>query len=254
MAYDPFTHRKKIPPFPSIYAPSDTKAATAQMPRIVPPGVKPVGSGWETPTSKDVGAIEDKYATPGIRLTGQLPPIPDLASPMQTAIPEIPTTAPIPPAPTSFGLQQDDTDDAGFAGGIMSEFDTLFKSVMAIGEPQGESDRAPGAYTPEGRYMGPPPKTAPMPNIMTDESGKELSPMSPITSRPSGSWNTPFNKTGTADWGTSLDERPQSNGPAASSVRYYERAMARAQGGSRPDANRINRLDRRINARPTNEY
>lgn len=112
-------------------------------------------------------------------------------------------------------------DDTSHARGVIDEFQSILDDVNG-----GSDADQPTSSAPPASY-----------------------PTSPTSDRPNGWWNTPFNKTGTAAWGTGLDERPESSGPAPSSQRFYQRALDRAQGGSKSDINRINRLDRRINGR-----
>lgn len=325
MAYDPFTHRKKIPAFPSVfgpvaslrndparmksgftaggqvnpgyaarvesfnknlYKPADTRTA-AETEQIygkrAPVSGSSVPTGWSGPTKPVApGQYTSRYGTASVKSGAQYaqekeaafgpggPPtttgIPTrsataASTPQSTAwtddqldqLPEFPEQAgaagpvgaaglpaiPEPPAvggiqaannvpqPPSLGLQPQQSDHQ-FAGDMMSQFDDILKMVDGIGAP----------------------------TVDAGQPAQENYPMSPAEARPPGAWNTPFNKTGSKDWGSRLDERQQSTGPAASSVRYYERAMARAQGerkDDRDDAERVRRLPLRFSGRPTNQ-
>lgn len=244
-AYDPFTHRKKIPNFPSVFGGS-------------------VGtSGWQQTSQDDATNIGNKYRTPGARagsvsFPNAIPPMPDAANETDAAltgqipIPEV-SPAGSPQLQTdSLGqdLTPDNIDDTSHAGNLISQLDEIQKSIDSIGQP---ADNQGG-------------------QVMDDTSASH---MTPVDSRPADrswmfqpkdGWDGPrtgsgnyapapvqFNDTNSDEWGnTGMDQRPQNNGPAPSTQRYYERALNRAESGNRSDARRVRRLDLRINGRPTN--
>lgn len=239
MAYDPFTHRKKIPPFPSVFG----GTVGFQGPKNSVPG-----GDYKTP----FGPVSKKEGTGGLMAQYEsLPEFPQTGAqgPAGDALPDVPIPgmgglSPLVPALSPPGTDSH-LDDTTHASNLISELDDIWKSISGTAETQW--DKHEKSYTQPGPSMDylDPSKMSPIGARPRDRSWM----FQPIGSSPAP---VTFNKTDSDQWGTTmLDKRPQSSGPAASSVRYYERAMERAQGGNKTDANRIRRLDQRINARPT---
>lgn len=252
--YDPFSMRKKkTPDFPSVFGGR--------------PGRKPIG--FDSEATGQVGAtnIGNFYRTPGTPQSndafGVVPDFPADAMGAQgpigvaAAIPEFPNAqggwqkgTPIPPVDGAPAVDKDGDGipDAQFASDIIGQMDQLLKSIDSPGSQSGASEQEPQAgsdpaetnpadaqrdrswmFQPRDGWDGP------------KRGGGNYTP-APVT----------FKETQSSDWGTALDRRPERSGPAASTVRYYERAQARAEGGGKADRERINRLRLRINGRPTN--
>lgn len=241
--YDPFTHRKAIPPFPTIFGGQPGKAS----------GVKPVQPGWEMPF---------QHVT---QPSGKAPAVPDFPAEADgqeawggTPIPEFPSAANgwqqlVSGSPLAAPEQPAEVDDMTRARGIIGELDDLWKS---LGGTEEETGAAHTEY-PIGPAMSDEPHTD-EPIGPTTEDRSWMFEQKEGWDRPkTGGGNyTPapvvFQNSPSGGFGnTALDKR-QRQGPAASTVRYYDRALARANAGNRNDQRRINRLDQRINARPTN--
>lgn len=230
------------------------------MPTAYPSPFVPVNRG-----SKSSGEVQNPYFAPPAPEFRQVPssPFPDSPwmeglprddmdsqafTPGYTPDPQPPVVAP----PTPEFRAVPGFDDHQFAAQAMDDFDSIQASLDGVTPPaQQQPDPEPyvnvnPAYqTPIGER---PRDRSWMfeqrPGWDTATTGSRNYKPAPVT----------FNNTNSSNWGTTaLDKRPGNNGPAASTVRFYQRALDRAQAGSRSDVRRVNRLPLRINTRPTNQ-
>lgn len=239
MAYDPFSQRKKIPDFPSVFSVNGwTGAEKPVAPRTYQTPYGQVGSSSEVasppPLPPDSTAMQNQ----------PVPPMPDAGAPDNPEVPLSPLDA-----GGQDGQQQpqqpDMHPDISHANDIIGQFDDIARMIDSIGQPQ---DAVPSGDVdhpyPHTESIGP--GTPDRSWMFRGSAGMGSNTPAPVTFNhtASGDWGTgavQFNDTQSDDWG-STTQGATYQPRAASTQRFYDRAELR---GSRADQQRLRHLNLR---------